>query len=313
MFHQRRTQFWLLTGLFAASTLVGLFTLVRPKAKDFAGNFLVPGGQAVAELEVFAPIYYEGGGSPFQPGVGVRDWIAVVDLAKDDPEVKGLLIRVNSPGGTVGASQEFLEALKRFKKEDKKIVVSVVDLCASGAYYISLPADKIIANPGSLIGSIGVIISSPEFSELLTKFGIRLNTIKSGEMKDILSPSRTMTEAERSSLQAIVDVMYRQFLAEVLFYRQPRSRQPDAERQIRARADGRILSAEEALKVGLIDQIGDRETAKKELALLCGIPLEKLRIKRQARGFLDEMLSGLSIFRMKNPAATQVEYRYPGF
>lgn len=308
-----RIRFWILAGLFFVSILVGLFSIVRPAGKGFKSYFSTSGGKSIAVLEIFAPIYYEASGGPFGASSGVRNWIESVDRAASDPEVVGLLIRINSPGGTVGASQELFEALKRFRKKDKKIVVSVVDLCASGAYYISLPADKIVANPGSLVGSIGVIISSPEFSELLGKLGIRFNTLKSGEFKDILSPSRHMTDAERASLQAIVDVMYRQFLGEVLSWRTSKSKNTDAESLIRGRADGRILSAEEALRVGLIDEIGDGEKAKKELALLCGLPTDKVRVKRFSKGFLGDMVSGLSLFQMKNPADSRVEYRFPGF
>ncbi|MBL8993523.1 MAG: signal peptide peptidase SppA [Spirochaetia bacterium] len=308
-----RIRFWILAGLFFVSISIGLVSLVRPSGKGLKSYFSAAGGKGIAVLEIFAPIYLEGGGGPFGSGSGVRNWIEIVERAATDPEVAGLLIRINSPGGTVGASQELFEALKRFRKKEKKIVVSVVDLCASGAYYISLPADKIVANPGSLIGSIGVIISSPEFSELLGKLGIRFNTLKSGEFKDILSPSRQMSEAERASLQAIVDVMYRQFLGEVISWRVPKSKNPEVETLIRGRADGRVLSAEEALRVGLIDSIGDGEKAKKELALLCGIPAEKVWVKRYSKGFLGDMVSGLSMFNLKNPADSRVEYRFPGF
>ena len=131
----------------------------------------------------------------------------------DDDSIKAVVLRINSPGGTVVASQEIYEALKRLRHERGKIIVaSMADVSASGGYYIACAADRIIANPGTITGSIGVIMEFPNVTELFGRIGISSTTIKSGEFKDTGNALREMTESERTILQSLIDDVYEQFV-----------------------------------------------------------------------------------------------------
>jgi protease IV len=185
--------------------------------------------------------------------------------AEEDNNVKGVLLRINSPGGTVAMSQELNEAVKRVSLK-KPVVVSMGDLTASGGYYTACAADKIIANPGTLTASIGVIISTMNLSELLNnKLGVHAVTIKSGRFKDILSPYRTPTPADVQLIQTLIDDSYQDFLNTVVAGR-TRFIKDAALRQkriasIKAVADGRIVTGRQGLTAGLVDEIGDQEVA----------------------------------------------------
>lgn len=182
----------------------------------------------------------------------------------DNATIKGLLIRVDSPGGGVAASQEIYSALRHIKAH-KKIVVSMGSVAASGGYYVSLPADKIVANPGTITGSIGVIMEFPIFHKLLDKLGIKFETIKSEEFKDIGSPFRDMTDQEKKLLKSVVLDVYDQFVTAV-------SEERNIDRSVVLRyADGRILSGRQAYKIGLVDTLGSFEDAVRILGDLVGI------------------------------------------
>ncbi len=185
---------------------------------------------------------------------------------RHDPSIKAVLLRINSPGGTVAATQEIYNQIKELKKSGKKVVVSIGDIGASGAYYIACPADKIVANAGSLIGSIGVIMHLPEASSLLEKVGVRLRVIKSGQHKDIGSVARPMSEEERVILQGVIDDAYQQFYRAV-----KNGRQNISENRLRELADGRIFTGQQAKAVGLIDEIGDYQQTIDITAKLAGI------------------------------------------
>lgn len=192
--------------------------------------------------------------------------------AADDSSVKGILIRINSPGGTVGMSQELYNAVSYARKQ-KPVVVSMGDLAASGGYYTAAAADWIVCNPGTLTASIGVIIQSMNLHDLLTKkLGVNAVTIKSGKFKDILSPYRPGRPEETAMIQSIIDTSYRQFIGAVVEGRtrilQDPKKKAEREKSLRAIADGRVVIGEEGLKVGLVDQLGGLEDAKKALQKL---------------------------------------------
>jgi protease-4 len=222
-----------------------------------------------------------------------------------------VLLRVNSPGGTIGASQELYEAVKRVREGGKKVVVSVGDLCASGAYYASLPADRIIANPGSLVGSIGVILSAPEITGLMDKIGLRMNTVKSAPSKDILSPYRAMTGGERASLQELIDGMYGQFLDAVLTWRTNRAAGGSAA-VMKRHADGRVFTGAQALKLGFIDGLGDERAARRELAALCGMRPESATVRRLGGGKWQDLLELSGLFPGRGLTGAHLEYRVQG-
>ncbi|MCA9840726.1 MAG: signal peptide peptidase SppA [Cyanobacteria bacterium HKST-UBA03] len=190
--------------------------------------------------------------------------------AANDADVKGVLLRINSPGGTVGMSQELNAAVKAVKKK-KPVVVSMGDVAASGGYYTAAPADKIVANPGTLTASIGVIIHTMNLETLMTqKLGVRPVTVKSGKYKDILSPYRQPTADDMAMIQKMIDDSYAQFIGAVLEGRlagiDDPAKKAAMEKTIRSVADGRIVIGSEAVKVGLVDEVGGQEFAKQVLA-----------------------------------------------
>jgi protease-4 len=226
--------------------------------------------------------------------------------AAKDTNVKGVLLRINSPGGTVGMSQELYDAVSEVRKH-KPIVVSMGDVAASGGYYTAAAADRILANPGTLTASIGVILQTINAEKLLTdKLGIKAVTVKSGKFKDILSPYRPATEAELSLLQDIIDSSYHQFLEAVLNGRTRDIKDPEVRnnriRAITAIADGRVVLGSQAVEIGLVDQTGGLEDAKRVLQNLAG---ERFNISRPDRLTLQEYESTFSIWDFLGLGAVQ--------
>jgi len=183
---------------------------------------------------------------------------------KENPSIPAIIIRVDSPGGGVAASQEIYEAIKTLK-EEKKVVVSMGAVAASGGYYVSLPADVIVANPGTITGSIGVIMEFPVLEELMKKLGINFEVVKSKEHKDIGSPFRKMSEKEKKLLQDVVTDVYDQFVNATC---ENRKLPKDSILKI---ADGRILTGRQAKNLGLVDTLGAFEDAVKIAGDLVGI------------------------------------------
>ena len=182
---------------------------------------------------------------------GASFWLEQMQYAVTNDNIKAVIIRVNSPGGTVGASQELHAAVQRIKDAGKPVITSIADLSASGGYYATVGSDRMFANPGSLVGSIGVILGGVEFTDLLVKVGIKYQAITSGKNKDMLSPYTKMTEEQRIFLQTMVDNTYDQFLTAVAT---GRNKSKDV---IRPLADGSVFTGEQAVQNGLIDELGD--------------------------------------------------------
>ena len=174
----------------------------------------------------------------------------------DRSDIKAIVVRIDSPGGAVAPSQEIYEKVRSISIQNKKpIIASMGSVAASGGYYIAIGADQIIANPGTITGSIGVIINFPIAKDLVEKIGFKFNTIKSGEMKDAGSPYRNPTEKENVFFQEIVDDLYNQFLSEVS------NRRGISIEKLKNISDGRIFTGNKAFKLGLIDSIGTFEDA----------------------------------------------------
>jgi len=206
------------------------------------------------------------------------------DFAKDG-SVKGILVRVNSPGGVVSPAQEIYDEIKRIEDEtEKPVVISMGALEASGAYYISCAGDFIFANPGTMTGSIGVILEYPVVKELMDKIGVQYEVIKSGPVKDVGSPFREPSQEDTTMLQAAIDDIYDQFINVVA---ESRKLEPE---QVRKLADGSIYSGHQALELGLVDSLGGMETAIKYLADKAGIKGEIRVIRpkpKRARSIFD--------------------------
>lgn len=190
-----------------------------------------------------------------------------LDKAENDPSVKAVVLRVNSPGGTVTASDAMYEMLRRFRARSKKpVVASAQEVAASGAYYLSCGADRIVAQPTSLVGSIGVVFETMEFEGTLDKLGIRAAAIKSGSLKDMGSPFRAMKPAERAVMQEMVEEDFARFIS-IVRKNRPVTEAPVSDLSDYEKSDyagtysGRVFSGERAKALGLVDDLGLLEDA----------------------------------------------------
>jgi len=217
------------------------------------GKVHFPGTDKIAVLAVEGIIYDSSRYNEF-----------IIEQREDD-SVVALLLRIDSPGGGAAASQEIFAALCRFRDTGKPIIVSIGALGASGGYYLAAAGDTIFANPSSEVGSIGVIFSYLNVEELLNKIGLRDEVFAAGEMKDVPSMSRELTQEERAYLDELLVDVHEQFVADVA----ERRHMPLAELQ--PLADGRIFTGRQALKNGLVDALGTFEDAQDEAARLVGI------------------------------------------
>ncbi len=216
----------------------------------------------------------------------ILDSSGVVEELKEhtkDNSIKAIVLRVDSPGGAVAPSQEiYKEVLK--VKEKKKVVVSMGSVAASGGYYISAPADKIVANAGTLTGSIGVIMEIPNVKGLMEKIGIEAQVIKSGKHKDMASVFKSMKPEEKEILQTVLDDVHDQFIQAVAD-----GRGMDFE-DTRKIADGRIFTGRMAKEAGLVDELGSLEDAIALAGTLSGIKGEPDVVRKKEKFSLIEML-----------------------
>ena len=230
---------------------------------------------------------------------------------RENSSIKGILLRVDSPGGGVVASQEIYEEVKKIRDGGKPVVVSMGALAASGGYYVSCGATRLVANRGTLTGSIGVISEFLQLKEALDKLGVGIKTIKSGKLKDSGSSTRKMTEEDEKYFQQLMDDVHKQFIAVV-----------EKERHINhkdavAIADGRVFTGEQALRAGLVDTIGTYEDAVHVVGGLAGISGEPSIVKERRRRSLwdglftdmEESLTDLKQELMEKPA---LSYRFTG-
>ncbi len=193
-----------------------------------------------------------------------RDVIEQLNQFGKDDGIKAVILRIDSPGGGVASSQEIYEAVIDLKK-NKKVVASMGSVAASGGYMVACAADKIVANPGTLTGSISAVMHFANAEELLKKLGLKTSVVKSGKFKDIGSPVREMTAEEKALLQELVDDIYDQFLDMVA-----RDRNIPKEK-LRKIADGRVFTGRQAHKLGLVDYLGDMGYAVTLVAEMSGI------------------------------------------
>lgn len=189
----------------------------------------------------------------------------------EEQQYPALLLRIDSPGGTVGDSQEIYSALKRLQQK-VKIVASFGNISASGGVYIGMGASHIMANPGTITGSVGVILRGNNLERLLDKIGISFKVIKSGPYKDILSFDRELTEPEREILQSLIDSSYQQFVETIA-----EARKLEIE-TVKSFADGRIFTGQQAVELGLIDRLGTEEEAQRWVAELAGLDPDKAEV-----------------------------------
>jgi protease IV len=222
-------------------TLCGVVLAIVVATRGGSGLSL---GGAIAVLDVDGTIMDD------------REFLQDLRDFRDDESVKGYVININSPGGAVAPSQSIYQELRRIRDDDKlPVIASINSVGASGGYYIALAADSILALPGSITGSIGVIMEIPDASELMNKVGVRMQTVQSAEHKDAGSPFRPLGEGDRAILDSMVMDVYAQFVDVVV-----EERGLDRARVLTL-ADGRIMSGRQALQSRLIDRLGNREDA----------------------------------------------------
>jgi protease-4 len=253
-------------------------------------------------------------------GVGVVEVKGMITESKDtikqlrdfeeNEKIKAVVLRIDSPGGVVGPTQEIYEEIGKLTAK-KKVVVSMGSVAASGGYYIAAPANMIFANPGTLTGSIGVIMELSNIEGLLGKIGLKSYVLKSGKFKDTGSPVRKMTKEDKEVLQSVIDSMYGQFVKAVAT-----GRKLPVE-QVRKLADGRVYSGEQALRLKLVDRLGNLQDAVDEAAKLAGIkgepevvyPPEK---KKSLLNLLVEESVGSLAGKVKEKAGASARYEFEG-
>jgi protease-4 len=265
--------------------LVGCF-LISFFGRSF-GRTYYSAGDSVYEIRLEGVISAEQYSGLLSGGTVTPEYvIGQLDAAESNPSVKAILIRVNSPGGSPSASQEIYEEIRKI---EKPVVVSVSETCASGAYYVSCAADKIIANRSSSVGSIGVIMQIPNYEDLYEKLGIKYTTIKQGKYKDIGSSDRPITAEERKLLEAQLKVIYQQFISDVA-----EARNMEVS-EVEELATGWVFLGTEALDLGLIDGIGNYKDAIDVAAELGGIEGEPVVIREETGYSLMDLILGYFI------------------
>jgi len=288
----KRRLFGVLIALHALSLLAAVFLVVKskgdgPKGQESSAKSLLnlKPKDTVGWVSIRGPIMSSESGKPWERGA--EQWSRRIEQLAETKGVKAIVLDINSPGGSVGAVQEIYMRIQRVKREKKIPFVALFgDVSASGGYYLGAACDKIVAHPGTITGSIGVIFSVSNMEGLFSKVGYKMDPIKSGKHKDIGSPARPMTPEERQILQSLIDDAYGQFVQAVA---DGRKMTVD---QVKPLADGRIYSGNQALAAGLVDQLGDSVDATKLAAELGGIKDEKPKVRRDTEKLSDifEML-----------------------
>ena len=215
----------------------------------------------------------------------VQEVVSHLRLAEKDDKVKAVLLKIDTPGGTTTASDILYHEIKAFKKRTgKKVVVCMMNLATSGGYYVSLPADRIIAHPTTITGSVGVILVRPEISGLMEKIGVGVQVNKSGQNKDMGSPFRPITPAEENMLQDLADTLGKRFVDLVA-----RHRGLDGER-LATVADARLFLADAALAAGLVDKIGYLSDAIADAKTIAGIDTDARVVTYRRTEYPDDNL-----------------------
>jgi protease-4 len=219
------------------------------------------GGAKVAVVEVEGVI-----GTEVSRGLDTDAIVRTLGEYRDDPAIRAVVLRINSPGGVVAPTQEIATAVRRLREAKKPVVASLGSVAASGGYYVAVAADRIYASPGTLTGSIGVVMQLANVEGLLKKVGVEYVVVKAGAYKDVGNFARPMTPEERRILQSLLDDVYDQFIGAVA---EGRGLDPQA---VRGFAEGRIYSGRQAQGLKMVDELGGLEDAVKAAAKMAGLP-----------------------------------------
>ncbi|MBI5883335.1 MAG: signal peptide peptidase SppA [Elusimicrobia bacterium] len=299
----------------AAAAVVAIRAPVGQKGKKDGDDGVLGMGakETVGWVSIHGVIYNDGTRTWDK---GAYQWARRIRMMAETKGVKAIILDINSPGGSVGAVQELYSQIRRVRKEFNIPIIALFgDISASGGYYIAAACDRIVAHPGTLTGSIGVIFSADNVEGLFSKIGFKSDPIKSGPHKDIGSWSRPMTKEERAILQSIIDDAYEQFLTAISTGRNmPMDK-------LRPLADGRIYSGAQALEAGLVDEIGDSDTAVElagKLAKIVGKP--KVKREPDTRQMFMDLFAESRFAGAKSPVEwlaglglrSGLEYRWAG-
>jgi len=260
--------------------------------------------------------FFKGKKEGFGPKIGVLEvkgvilesetYLKAIEELRKRKDIKAVVLRIDSPGGAVGPVQEIFEELKLLRKE-KPLIVSMGGVSASGGYYLALSGQKIFANPGTITGSIGVMIQLPNFEKLMEKLGISTEVIKSGEFKDTGSSFRKLSPKEKEYLQEKVNLLHTQFVKAV-----SEERKLPLEK-VKEIANGKIYTGEEALKLGLIDALGNFYRALDEARKLAGLREYSLEYFPEKKGYLERIMEGklpLNKMEVFDPLGFKAFYLY---
>lgn len=285
---KRSPWIWIVLSVIALFFLViALFGFAGYFAVKHSSNNLGDGDIALVHIDGIISAGRTSSGLLGMTGRSSEDTVKLLDKISRIPHYRAIVLRVNSPGGTAAASQEIYEKLMQIRKNTGiKIVVSMGDVAASGAYYISSTADKIYAEPATLTGSIGVIAELMDLQGLYKKLGIVPETMKAGQFKDLGNQSRPMTKAEKKIFQDILDEAHSEFIDDVAT---GRNLPVD---DVRALADGRVYTGKQALALHLIDGLGNLEDAEDEAARLAGITGTYKVFDVDHKTFMEQLLGG---------------------
>lgn len=274
-------------GVILGLALVSLLVAAALKSGD--GMALQPrsyngGSEVVGIIDISGTIMAGGAQGFFGEEMGADGIMMQLRQAADDPSVKAVVLRLNSPGGTVAATQEITTEVIRLKKSGKKVVASMGDVAASGAYWIAANADVIVANPATVTGSIGVRMDMTDLRGLYEKLGVGSRTIKSGPYKDMGSANREMTPEEKKIFQAMVDDMYAQFVDNIA-----KGRNMNLQ-EVKKLADGRVFTGRQAKELGLVDELGNFYDAIRLAGEISGLGPEPETTGFGNRGFWQDLL-----------------------
>jgi protease-4 len=239
----------------------------------------LPGGAKVAVVEVEGVI-----GVVAERSLDAESIVRTLGEYRDDPAVRAVVLRINSPGGVVAPTQEIFTAVRRLREAKKPVVASLGSVAASGGYYVAVAADRIYASPGTLTGSIGVVMQLANLEGLLKKVGVEYVVVKAGAYKDVGNLARAMTPEERRILQNLLDDVYDQFILAVA---DGRGLEP---KDVRAFAEGRIYSGRQAHGLKMVDDLGGLEDAIEAAAKMAGLPPKPKVVYPRRRFSLRDLL-----------------------
>ncbi len=303
---------WVLLITFCISAVCGIYLTVQPgaacpsdtdqKKSSFSKSTRASNSSAdgIAWIKIRGAISEDDNTNPFSLPSGASYISKRIREAAKENRVKAIVLDINSPGGTVASVQDIYSEILQAKEKGKKVVALFRDVAASGAFYIAMGADQIVAEPGTITGSVGVIMQAGNVTKLFDKLGVEMTAITSGKYKDIGSMYREMTPAEKAILQEMVNDTYSQFFNVVKAGR-PNVKEAD----LTEYTDGRVFTGQKAFQLGFVDKLGGEETARLLAGELAGLKNPKV-INQKGDGFR-ELMSAFSTGMENKAVAKQLQ------